>query len=246
MPEQSERRDRPSETRPFPPGWMPRSRVAGVRIHPPRHDPNHARPLQPSNPRACVCTDYFVPLFQCPDLIALSRHRSIIRRSRPGRGPSVPSAAACLMRGAINPRILNACPLTSRSLLGRARSSPGSGSCVRRCGSIRTEIQAVRSIGRPGHAPGCPGRKRIESSVLLELEPAAGSAPSVESLGNDRLCMSLHSRDHGPNDLGQFLAGLGQAVKVVLPLAARQDDATMPHQRQVVADGRLSLIQGRT
>src|SRR3974390_1875996 len=42
---------------------------------------------------------------------------------------------------------------------------------------------------------------------------------------------------------GQVSAGVGEAVEIVLALAPRCDDAAMPEQRQVMADGRLALAQ---
>src|ERR1700734_3355671 len=38
-------------------------------------------------------------------------------------------------------------------------------------------------------------------------------------------------------------AGFGQAVEIILALAARGDDSAVPKQRQVVADGGLALAQ---
>src|SRR5690348_5707870 len=51
------------------------------------------------------------------------------------------------------------------------------------------------------------------------------------------------SVDQVVDDAGQIGAGVGEAIEVVLTLAPGGDDAAVPEQRQVVADGGLALAE---
>src|SRR4051794_2487288 len=53
---------------------------------------------------------------------------------------------------------------------------------------------------------------------------------------------ATESVDQFLDDLRQFFARLGQAIEVVLALAARGDDTAVPQQGQVVADGGLAHV----
>ena len=43
--------------------------------------------------------------------------------------------------------------------------------------------------------------------------------------------------------MGQTRSGFGQAVEIILALAARGDDPAVPQKREVMADGGLALAQ---
>ena len=51
------------------------------------------------------------------------------------------------------------------------------------------------------------------------------------------------SKDHTFDDLGKPIAGVGEAVEVVLALAAAVDDSPVPQQGQVVAHSRLAHVK---
>src|SRR4051794_2874422 len=51
------------------------------------------------------------------------------------------------------------------------------------------------------------------------------------------------SVDQTLDDHRQSLTHLGQAIEIILALAARGDDPAMPQERQVMADRGLTLLQ---
>ena len=56
-------------------------------------------------------------------------------------------------------------------------------------------------------------------------------------------CSRGRSTTHAFDDLGKPIAGVGEAVEVVLALAATIDDSPVPQQGQVVAHGRLAHVE---
>src|SRR5437763_1252135 len=67
--------------------------------------------------------------------------------------------------------------------------------------------------------------------------------PSRVPGGSIRSTTRYESADQCLHDRREFLTRLGQAIEVVLPLAAWGDDAAMPEEGQVMADGGLALVQ---
>ena len=84
-----------------------------------------------------------------------------------------------------------------------------------------------RSSGR-GFFLGWSGVAEGNESFILSLGDAGASRSSrKESLG----------------DLGERLAGFGEAVEIVLPLASRRDDAAVAQEREVMAHRGLALAE---
>src|SRR5271157_3207839 len=75
---------------------------------------------------------------------------------------------------------------------------------------------------------------------LSRALPGWGRARVVVFPVEHRNCCS---GDQVLDDSRKLGAGFGQAVEVVLALAARGNDIAVPQERQVVADGRLALAE---
>src|SRR4051794_33417983 len=89
-----------------------------------------------------------------------------------------------------------------------------------------------RSGGVPTGERGCPRGIR-----------ASGASPNRRGTGRPARTRREESAYHDLDHVGEAVPFLGQAVEIVLPLAAWRDDPAVPQQGQVMADGRLALVQ---
>ena len=85
------------------------------------------------------------------------------------------------------------------------------------------------------------GRRAPRSGFPAENEPPDDF--SSDSPGGSVLASRGRSTTHAFDDLGKPIAGVGEAVEVVLALAATIDDSPVPQQSQVVAHRRLAHVK---
>src|SRR5262245_53083432 len=98
------------------------------------------------------------------------------------------------------------------------------------------------AMGIPSQSgkPARPGPVR-EAAACYATTPITGRPISGRTRG--RRDPSDRSDRHRLHNLGEFLSRAGEAVEVVFPLAPGFDDAPVPQESEVVADGRLALAE---